>query len=317
MKLHVLRYFVAVAEDLHFGRAALRLHISQPPLSQAILALEQELGVTLFARTRRSVTLTHVGAQWLPYARRLLADAAALPGAARRIARGEIGSLRLSFVSTADYSVLPKLISRYRAMLPAVDVFLKESTSDLQIADLLCEEIDAGIVISPLQSALHSSLAYEPLLREPLIAAVPENAPIGSRATARGGSARLRDVLALPLILFPRQSAPAFHDLITGHLAASGVVPLLGQQAIQMQTILSLVSAGMGVAIVPRSMRNLQRRGVRYLALRERTPQIETGLIWRRDDPSPTLRGFIEVASARSVSLRPSRPSGHLPKAAR
>lgn len=306
-----MRYFVAVAEELHFSRAAKRLHITQPPLSQAIAGLEQELGVELFERTRRRVALTSVGEQWLPHARRVLAEAAALPSVAKRLARGEFGSLQLSFVSTADYNVLPGLLSRYKAKFPGVSVSLKESTSDLQIAELLREEIDAGIVIAPLQSSLHSSLSYRPLFREPLIAAVPAAGDLSRRSLGRAskraagtsgrGSVQLADVLAMPLILFPRHSAPAFHDLITGYLAARGVTHSLGQSAIQMQTILSLVSAGMGVALVPRSMRNLQRAGVRYLTLRGRPPSIETGLVWRREDRSPALARFLDIASAGSV----------------
>lgn len=297
MDLRQLRHFVTVAEELHFGRAAERLGMTQPPLSQSILALERELGVSLFTRTRRSVALTPVGEQWLRHVRELLDEAAALPGIARRLSKGEIGSLALSFVSTADYSVLPALVSRYRQDFPEVQVTLREATSDLQIEALLDGGIDAGLIIPPPHATLHASLAYLPLLREPLVAAVPEAWAATDRACGAGGTLRLADVLDEPLIVFPRRSAPAFHDIITGYYAANGALPRIGQEAIQMQTIISLVSAGMGIALVPDSLRRLGRAGVRYLALADEPPRIETGLVWRRDDLSPTLRRFIDIAA--------------------
>jgi DNA-binding transcriptional LysR family regulator len=302
MDLRQLRHFATVAEELHFGRAAERLGMTQPPLSQSILALERELGVSLFTRTRRSVALTPVGEQWLAHVRKLLDEAAALPGIARRLSKGEIGSLRLSFVSTADYSLLPTLVSRYRRSFPEVQVSLREATSDLQVEALLDGGIDAGLIIPPPHATLHASLAYLPLLREPLVAAVPED----WRGTggADAGTLRLADLLDEPLIVFPRRSAPAFHDIITGYYAANGAEPRIGQEAIQMQTIISLVSAGMGIALVPDSLRRLGRAGVRYLALADGPPRIETGLVWRRDDLSPTLRRFIDIAAFQADGSR-------------
>jgi len=147
--LRQLRYFVAVAEELHFGRAALRLHMTQPPLSQAIQALEAQLGATLFERTRRSVALTAAGEALLPEARRLLQQAEALPALARRAAAGESGTLSLAFVSIADYNLLPDALREFSAAYPAVQVSLQEATTDIQL-DMLAEGvIDAGIVIAP------------------------------------------------------------------------------------------------------------------------------------------------------------------------
>lgn len=297
MDLRQLRYFVMVAEELHFGRAAERLGMTQPPLSQSILALERELGVALFVRTKRSVALTPVGGQWLEHVRKLLDEASALPGIARRLSKGEIGSLSLAFVSTADYSVLPALVSRYRHAFPEVRVSLREATSDLQVEALLDGGIDAGLIIPPPHATLHASLDYLALLREPLVTAVPESWEAAGRLDGTAGALRLKDLLDEPLILFPRRSAPAFHDIVTGYYAANGAVPRIGQEAIQMQTIISLVSAGMGVALVPESLRRLGRAGVRYLALEDEPPRIETGLAWRRDDPSPTLGRFIAIAA--------------------
>lgn len=297
MDLRQLRHFVSVAEELHFGRAAERLGMTQPPLSQSIQMLEEELKVRLFERTKRSVMLTPVGAQWLPHARKVLEEAAALPGIAARLSRGEIGALRLAFVSIADYNVLPLLISRYKALYPQVDVSLKEETSDLQIEALLDGSIDAGLVIPPPQPAIHSSLTYKPLVREPLVAAVPMGWVKSGRVAGGNVTLSLKDILDEPLILFPRRSAPVLHDAITNFYSRNGATPRIGQEAIQMQTIISLVSAGLGIALVPQSLKNLGRTGVQYLALRGKPPEIETGLIWRTDSSLPALKRFVEVAA--------------------
>ncbi|WP_448954210.1 LysR family transcriptional regulator [Labrys neptuniae] len=296
MDLRQLRYFLTVAEELHFGRAAERLAMTQPPLSQAIQGLEAELGVRLFARTKRSVALTPVGRSWLAHARRVFEEAQALPDIARRLQRGEAGLLRLAFVSTADYSLLPDMVSVFRAQFPAVELALLEMTSDLQIEALLEEEIDAGLVIASSRASLPARLDYRPLLREPLIAAVPE-AWIGEGRPGFTLQGLLVDaLLAAPLILFPRRSAPAFHDIVSGYYAGHGATLPLRQEAIQMQTIISLVAAGMGLALVPQSLQRLQRQGVCYLPLPDDAPLIETGLAWRTDDRAPALRRLLELA---------------------
>ncbi|MGO4153285.1 LysR family transcriptional regulator [Cupriavidus sp. YAF13] len=312
MDLRQLRYFVTVAEELHFGRAARRLTMTQPPLSQQIQALEEEIGVQLFARTRRSVALTPAGQQWLPEVRRVLADAAALPGLAQRLARGEAGTLSLAFVSTADYGILPDLLRRFRARHPNVQLQLREATSDIQLEALMDGGIDAGLVIRPQLPAMPHGVAYLPLVREPLVLAVPEGwRPDGSAAAEEGVS--LKDAAHEPLIIFPRRSAPAFYDIITGCYAREGLTPVIAQEAIQMQTIVSLVSAGMGVALVPASLCNLRRTGVSYLPLRDAGPDIETGLVWREagaDGVSPVLRSFIEIAGALAAAMTLTQNAG-------
>ncbi|MES2150648.1 MAG: LysR family transcriptional regulator [Pseudomonadota bacterium] len=290
LELRQLRYFVAVAEELHFGRAALRLHMTQPPLSQAIMALEETLATPLFVRSRRAVALTVAGAVLLPEARRLLAQAAELPELVRRAASGAAGRLALAFVSSADYSVLPPLLRSYSAAYPQVQIALQEATSDVQIDELLHARIDAGFLIPPLPDKARLELDYVKVLSEPLVLA----APSGLDALRGTGPVWLRDLPALPLIVFPRPIAPALHDAILACFRAAGVTPEIGQQAIQMQTIVSLVSAGMGLALVPQSVSNLMRPGVEYRALRDPTPQVETGLAWRRDNNSPVLRGFLQ-----------------------
>jgi DNA-binding transcriptional LysR family regulator len=295
MDIRQLRQFVAVAEELHYGRAAERLGMTQPPLSQAIQALEAKLGVQLFTRTKRSVALTPVGKQWLDYAQKVLMDASALPDIARRLSRGELGQLRLAFVSTADYSVLPNLVCRFRDQFPDVQVSLREATSDVQIEALLNDEIDAGMIIAPDSGSLPASLAYRPLVREPLVAAVPETWVTDGRDGFTGAELQPPAIIDAPLILFPRRSAPAFHDKISSYFAEYGRSPQVRQEAIQMQTIIGLVAAGMGLALVPQSLTNLRREGARYLPLKGNPPEIETGLIWASASRMPPLQRFLEM----------------------
>ena len=284
-----LRYFVTVAEELHFGRAAARLHMTQPPLSQAIAALEDGLGTALFLRNRRTVALTPAGSALLPEARRILLEAALLPDLARRAASGETGRLALAFITSADYSVLPPFLRRYSERYPGVQLSLQEATSDVQIDELLRGRIDAGLLIPPLPERARAALDYMKVLDEPLILCAPAG------LLRRKGPVALRNLPPLPLIIFPREISPALHDAILSCFRAAGITPAIGQQAIQMQTIVSLVSAGMGLALVPQSVSNLMRPGVEYRALADATPLVETGIAWRRDNPSPVLKGFLEL----------------------
>ncbi|MEJ2768886.1 LysR family transcriptional regulator [Mycetohabitans sp. B46] len=311
--LRQLRYFVTLAEEQHFSRAAARLAMTQPPLSQAIRLLEDALGVRLFERTKRSVELTPVGAALLPEVRRVLAAADALAPLACSLAQGETGVLALAFVSSADYGLLPGLLRQFGERFPRVRLQLLEATSDVQIDELVAGRIDAGIVIPPIPPRHAAALSYLPIAREPLIVAMScelaqtlDTAYDQAQAldTAHDQAeielARIADV---PLIIFPRRLAPAFYDIIMGCYKAAGVVPRIGQEAIQMQTIVSLVSAGMGVALVPQSLYNLRRTGVVYRALRGALPVIETGLVWRTGDVSPVLAGFIDVVRAHALSI--------------
>ncbi|OWT63705.1 LysR family transcriptional regulator [Candidimonas nitroreducens] len=302
MDARQLRHFVAVAQTLHFGRAAEALGITQPPLSQSIMALERELGAALFRRTKRSVALTPFGTQWLQHVQAALDGVNALPDIAQRLRDGTAGRLEISFVSTADYSILPALVRRYAALFPEVEIALTEATSDVQIDALIEGAQGVGLVIPPSEAAFPGALSYLPLVTEPLVAAVPDSWIAEGRLP--GASERLAPeaVAGEPLILFPRRSAPAFHDLVTGYYAAHGGQARIVQEAIQMQTIISLVSAGMGIALVPASLRNLARAGVSYLDLGGAVPLLETGMAWRRDDTTPTTARFLEIARELAAS---------------
>lgn len=288
MELRHLRYFVTLAEELHFGRAARRLHVSQPPLSIQIKALENELGVLLFERSQRRVELTSAGAVFLKDARDILARTASAADAARRAARGETGELTVGFVTTADYNVLPSALREFRQCNPLVRLILREATSDVQLRDLADERLDVGFLLPPVDD---DRLGTLPLVREPLVAALPEQ-----HALARGkGPLALNKLAESPFILIPRHMAPSLYDDIVSFCRRAGFSPRVEQEAVQMQTIVSLVSVGLGVALIPASLRHLGRTGVVYRTLKEASPLTETVLAWRRSDHRPTLQRFLEA----------------------
>lgn len=290
MELRHLRYFVTVAEELHFGRAAKKLHISQPPLSMQIRAPEAELGVTLFNRTQRSVALTQAGNALLGEARDILARVDQAVLMTRRVSRGEIGELAIGFISVADYNVLPVVLREFRRAFPLVNLTLRESTTDAQIRDLLAGRIDVGFVLPPINEPSLESL---PILREPLIAALPDKHPLARKA----GKLVLEKLKDAPFILFPRPYAPGLYDDVVSCCKAAGFSPRVEQEAIQMQTIVSLVSAELGVALIPASLTNLRRMGVTYKELKAGSPLTEVHLAWRRGDDLPALLVFVDVAS--------------------
>ena len=289
MELRHLRYFVTLAEELHFGRAAEKLHISQPPLSMQIRALEKELAVTLLNRTQRHVSLTQAGAALLAEARHILARVEQAVLMTKRAGRGEIGELAIGFISVADYNVLPVVLREFRRRFPQVNLTLRESTTDAQIRDLAAGRIDVGFVLPPLNEP---SLESVPILREPLIAALPEKHPLARKP----GKLALEKLKDAPFILFPRPNAPSLYDNVVSCCKSAGFSPRVEQEAIQMQTIVSLVSAELGVALIPASLINLRRTSVTYKSLKGGSPLSEVHLVWRRGDDLPALRVFVDVA---------------------
>ena len=289
MELRHLRYFATVAETLNFGRAAARLAISQPPLSRQVQSLERELGTRLFTRGARGVRLTAAGRALLPEARRLLREADALVDGARHLAEGGVGAVRIGFISTAAYNVLPRVLPEFHRRRPGIRLYLHEATSDAQGALLREFEIDVGILVPPIVEA---GVRYAPLLREPLVAALPARRRWPQRLA-------LAALAREPFILFPRQAGAGLYDLIVGYCAAAGFAPRIEQEAIQMPTIVSLVAAGMGVALVPASLVHMRRTGVVYRALAEASPLMEVGLAWREGGGEPAVAAL--VAHARTA----------------
>jgi DNA-binding transcriptional LysR family regulator len=300
--LRRLRCFVAVAEELHFGRAARRLNMTQPPLSVQIRELEREIGAPLLTRTQRRVELTAAGATLLAEARRLLAQADAAIERTRRSARGELGHLTIGFVSTADYSLLPPLVRRFRARHPGIGLTLRELTGDRQLEQLAQGGLDLGLMYGPLQA---SGLVGRTVLRERLIAALPAAHPLARRRAV--AATALRDD---GLILFPRALAPGLYDQAIGICQRAGFAPRIVQEAVQMQTILGLVAAGLGAALVPACMALLKRPDVAYLPLAPAGPQVETIAVWRAGDASPVLVALLRElpGASGSAQLRDAAP---------
>lgn len=294
------RQFAAVAQELHFGRAAQRLHMTQPPLTQAIAGLERRLGLQLFDRSQRRVRLTPAGQALLPQVLDLLDRAQALPGQARAVAAGEVGRLRLAFVSTVGFDLLPQWVRAFRAQWPGVRLELVEATGDVQLQALERGEMDAGLL---LHSPGHAPAALQGLCvaREPLVLAVPEHHPLAAQAQLS-----LLDGLAQPLVIFPRPILPSLFDAIMALYRAAGRVPVIAQEAIQMQTIVNLVSAELGVAWVPQSVRQFQRPGVVYRSVQmdAALPLCETRLVWAGGNVPPALARWIDfVRSATPPGL--------------
>ena len=296
--LRAWRQFLVLAETLHFGQAAERLHMTQPPLTLAIQQIESRLGVSLFERSRRRVALTPAGEALVAPVRQLLQQAGALAEVAQAAGRGAVGRLRLGFVSTVGFGPLPGWLRGFRDAEPGVTVHLREATTDVQMQALERGEADAGFV-------LHAPGMAPPLSNlstgvEPMVLAVPESSEVATAARLT-----LPPVLAQPLIIFPRAIAPSVFDAVLAFYHRHGVSPAIAQEAIQMQTIVNLVSAGLGLAWVPKSMTQMRRPGVVYRGLPPSqsagSPRCETSLVWT-DRAGPVVQRFVQfIASEMAV----------------
>lgn len=289
MELRHLRYFVAVAEESSFTRAAQRLHIAQPPLSTQVKRLEEELGVLLFERTNRGVRMTEAGELLLEEARRILLQVDQAARLVRRVGYGEVGRLTLGFVPSASNEVLPSILREFGERFPEVELFLREMRPDLIVQRLLDKQLDAGFLYLPFEnSALHT----ESVSREPLVLALPETHPLAAEARVE-----LRAFAGEPFVLPARYGGmPGLHGQVTEACRRAGFEPDAVQKDVWlMQTIIGLVAGGRGVALVPASLRNLPRRGVVYRPVRGLSPTVELGAVWRRDDRGAILHSFLRV----------------------
>lgn len=298
--LRQLRHFIAVAERLHFGRAAAALHISQPPLSRSIRALEARVGATLLARSRRKVELTPEGARFLEEARRLLAQLERAVLEVGRMATGAGGRLRIGFVSLADFGVLPGLLKKYKATRPGVSLALREMLTPEQSAALAAGEIDFGLLLPPVAVPELEHLVVQ---RERFLAALPARHPLARRKPGRGPLA-VRALENESFVMVPREIAPGLHDIVAGLTARAGFAPRLAQEALQMQTVVSLVSSGLGVALVPASLANLGRRGVAYREIADPHPRLDLWLAWRAGTLTTAGREFVAHAKRLAPSKR-------------
>ena len=296
MELRQLRYYVAIAEEGSFSQAAARLHVSQPPLSTQIKALEDELGVRLLARSNRGVGLTAAGTVFFEEARAILARLDHARARTLEAEHGEVGLLSVGFVSIADYGVLPPALKRFRAAFPQVEVQLHELTTDRQIRELRASRLDLGIGLAPVDEP---DLEYSSLLREELMLAAPSSHP----ALKRAGAVDLRTLVKASFIVPPRDIAPGLYDLAISHCRSVGFAPRITQHARQMQTVVGLVSSGMGVALVPSSVSQLQRAGVEYRRLRGKPALIELGILRLRGAQNRVRDNFEE--SLREAATAP------------
>lgn len=287
IELRTLRQFLAVAEELHFGRAAERLHMTQPPLTQAIQKLEGSLGAALFERSSRSVALSAAGLALLPQARALLAQADVLPSLVQAAASGSRGRLRLGFVSTVGYGDLPRWLRLFRESFADIELSLREATLDVQLREFEQSDLDAGFIIHA-PGAHPAGFERLKISSEAMVLALSAD-----DALAAAASLEPQAVLRRPLVIFPREIAPSLFDSLLALYRQHGLVPSIVQEANQMQTIVNLVSAGIGVAWVPASVMAFQRTGVVYKPLAGPAPACETSLIWR-GDAAPTVRRFVE-----------------------
>lgn len=290
-ELAQLRCFTTVATELNFRRAAERLNMTQPPLSRQIQLLEHHLGVALFTRSTRSVSLTAAGRAFFIEAQTLLEHAQQAALAAKRIAEGDIGSVTISFVGSAVYEFLPKVIAEARLNQPHVKISLTEMNTYSQHEALRARRIDLGIVRAPL---LQAGYETECLVREPFVLAVPGGHPLASAATVS-----VQDLDAQPFLMYSHSAYPPFNELLTGTLRSAQVAPEYVQWLGSSLTILALVNAGMGLALVPRCATNVVFKNVvfRDIDLGEGV-QSELHLVWRSDNDNPACMMLLEAIRA-------------------
>jgi DNA-binding transcriptional LysR family regulator len=288
MELRQLRYFATLAEELHFGRAAKRLSLTQPPLSQAILNLERELGVRLLERTRRRVALTQAGRAFLEEAQQTLVRAERAADQARRAGRGEVGRLAVGFLANTAYTLLPLVLRDFRSGFPGVTLDLRELNIPQQLEALRRGDIDVGLLRPPVADA---ELAADTILEEPFVLALP--AAHALCALKRVPAKRLAQE---SFVMFPRTAGFVFHDLILGFCLRAGFTPRVAQAVNQTHAVIGLVSAGIGVALVPASAQKIGLAGVAYRPLREATPLARVAIARRRADGSPVVAAFLETA---------------------
>lgn len=283
-----MRYFLAVAEELSFSRAAERLRIAQPPLSYQIKQLEDDLGVQLFERTRRGVRLTDAGNVLCDEARRILIQLEQTTRMVERVGSGEVGRLNLGFVPSASNAVLPSLLHRFRQRFPGIEMFLQEMKPDDVVERLLSSRIDVGFFYLPFEE---EALAFRPVSREAFIAALPEDHPLAPQAVID-----LPSLAGEPFILPMRYKMPGLYVKVMEACRAAGFTPRAVQKDVWLiQTIVGLVAGGIGVALVPDSTRSLPRRGVVYRPVRGAAATVEMAAVWRRSEDSAVLRSFLRV----------------------
>jgi DNA-binding transcriptional LysR family regulator len=305
MDLRHLRYFIAVAEELHFTRAAERLHIAQPPLSKQIRQLEAEIGVTLLQRTNRHIELTDAGRVFLEKAKQILAATSSAVTETQRTQRGEIGKLAVGFFEHTSYTLLPPILRAYRQRYPTVEVQLRWFPVVEQVNALLRGDIDISFV-RPVSE--FDGIASETILKEPFVLALPSDHPL-----AEVDAVDLRLCAEERYIIYNQRLAPDFYAMISRLCAVAGFVPQIALEVGQVYTTLGLVSSGAGIAFVPESVQRVRFENVTYKPLKGRQPEIEVLLAWKQSNPSTLLTAFLDTAKRAVGAAFPEKTAATKP----
>lgn len=289
MELRQLRYFVAVAEELHFSRAARRLNITQPPLSLQIQKLESELGVTLLKRTRRSVVLTHAGEVLLEKARLIIGQVEQAAMLSRSADRGETGHLRVAFIPIALDRFIANQVMRFKALLPRVKLSLLEMSTNDQLIALRAGRLHVAFI----QFYRHDlrDLKSFPVLSETYSLAIPEAHPLAKRKRIR-----VRDLEGVDLFLPPRSVQPLLVDLVVDSCRRAGFEPTIDYEVLGKHTALALVAAGLGVTLAAPCYEHLSMPGLAFRRMEEVWPKLQIRLVWAQREPEPLLARFLEIA---------------------
>jgi DNA-binding transcriptional LysR family regulator len=289
LELRHLRYFLAVARELHFGRAARRLGIAQPPLSQQIASLEILLGAALFDRSSKQVRLTAAGRALLDEADRILSLTERLPAVISAATSGRSGVLTVGFSASASLGLIPPLFREFRRRFPAVEILLREGAGVDQLADVEAGALDVAVIRGPID---RPSLDVQTLRREAMMLALPADHPLGAKARVKWSELADHD-----FVMFPRRSAPVLYDAIIAQCSRAGFSPRGVHEASAWSTVAALIAAGTGLGFVPESMSRVPVEGITFRALTGGTAIAEIASVSRRDNTSPALRAFIEIAT--------------------
>jgi len=302
MELRHLRYFVAVAEELHFGRAAARVRTAQSSFSAQIRDLEQEIGVQLLRRTKRQVQLTDAGRAFLVQVRATLKQAEQAVRAAKRADQGNSGTLVIGFVPSADCISFPEILKAFRQQYPEVQIDLRNLVASEQVDALHKGELDIGFM-RPLRN--DRAITSERILREPVEVVLPNKHRLLGKSELS-----LEDVAGEDLILCSRIHAPLQHDVIIAQFRAANLVPKVSLETDHIQTVLGLVAAGIGISLLPASVENLRAPGLSYRPLKKPAPHMDMAVAYRRGDPSRTLANFLALVRELSRTGFKTRRTG-------
>ncbi|GAA4023862.1 LysR family transcriptional regulator [Streptomyces plumbiresistens] len=288
LPLPQLHAFVVLAEELHFGHAAARLGIAQPPLSQQIRRLEDKVGHALFSREPGRVALTPAGRELLPAARRALTDLADGLDAARAVGSGRAGRLRIGFAASLALTVLPGLLRTFRQQFPDVRLDIHEMTTAPQIAAMHDRTIDIGLLREP--PADETELGFKTVFSEPFVAVLPSTHPLAAQRTVN-----IAQLAESPFVLLPRTVGPQLHDRITSLCTAAGFTPQVAQHAVEWQTVCALVGTGLGVSLAPASIRRIRLKGVAFRGIKP-AARTRVAVAWRKNDQNPLVAELLATA---------------------